>query len=651
MESETESSSLAVSLTSQDIEGVSSSDESHRDEGSSSSVSKDNRDKVVSVLSRLKAPRASDLARKRKVAVNPPKGKRGCRGATAAEPKNITALQRVKEFLDQPLCVLNRKLFCNACRQEMSLKMSSMRNHIRSTKHEESCRRLKSKEAREKSIADALAVHNEESHLKGETLPPNQQVYRVRVLTCFLRAGVPLRKYEHFRELLEENALRLTDRRHMTDLIPFVLSEEQQRIMQEISSKCVSAIFDGTSRLGEALAIVLRFISDDWTIEQRLVRVQLLAKSLSGEELAREIISIFSTSYSIECNRLLACIRDGAATNGVAVRTLHILYPNLFDVKCFSHTLDRVGEHFKIPVLNEFITTWISMFSHSPKARLCWRELTGCAMKSYSATRWWSKWEVMQQVMIQFGDVELFLTRYCDVAPTTNVKLQGFFQDQLKKVHLHLELASIIDWGENFVKATYILEGDGPLCLKCYEMIDMIHAAIASAHCPNVEAVAKKLTIETRLRESQMLQYAIQPGLNYFKSQMEGPLKDTLSAARLFSPQKAHTMQPRATDLDSLHSFPFFSDDHIERMKDELHVYLYKCADTDDAFCPLEWWRRNGEEIPNWSVAAHNVLLVQPSSAAAERAFSLLKASFHEQQDNSLQDYIESSLMLQFNSH
>ena len=185
----------------------------------------------------------------------------------------------------------------------------------------------------------------------------------------------------------------------------------------------------------------------------------------------------------------------------------------------------------------------------------------------------------------------------------------------------------------------------------------MIYAAIASAHCSNVEAVAKKLTLETRLRESQMLQYAqnaIQPGLDYFKSQMEGPLKDTLSAfkaARLFSPQKAHTMQPRATDLDSLHSFPFFSADHIKALKDELPVYLSKCADTADTFCPLEWWRRNGEDIPHWSAAARTVLLVQPSSAAAERAFSLLKASFHEQQDNSLQDYIESSLMLQFNSH
>ena len=76
---------------------------------------------------------------------------------------------------------------------------------------------------------------------------------------------------------------------------------------------------------------------------------------------------------------------DGASTNSVVVRTLAIVYPNMLDVNCFSHTLDRVGEHFDISVLNEFISLWISMFSHSPKARLCWRELTGCSMKSYSA--------------------------------------------------------------------------------------------------------------------------------------------------------------------------------------------------------------------------------------------------------------------------
>ena len=47
------------------------------------------------------------------------------------------------------------------------------------------------REARQTNIAEALKKHNDASHLKGETLPESQQVYRVKVATCFLRAGVP----------------------------------------------------------------------------------------------------------------------------------------------------------------------------------------------------------------------------------------------------------------------------------------------------------------------------------------------------------------------------------------------------------------------------------------------------------------------------
>ena len=39
----------------------------------------------------------------------------------------------------------------------------------------------------------------------------------------------------------------------------------------------------------------------------------------------------------------------------------------------------------------------------------------------------------------------------------------------------------------------------------------------------------------------------------------------------------------------------------------------------------------------------------QPSSSAAERVFSIINVSFHDQQDNALQDYIEASVMLQYN--
>ena len=52
----------------------------------------------------------------------------------------------------------------------------------------------------------------------------------------------------------------------------------------------------------------------------------------------------------------------------------------------------------------------------------------------------------------------------------------------------------------------------------------------------------------------------------------------------------------------------------------------------------------------HWSSAVRKILLVQPSSAAAERVFSILTTSFGHLQNQSLSDYIELSLMLQYNN-
>lgn len=209
-------------------------------------------------------------------------------------------------------------LFCSACREQLSLKRSIIKNHIQSSKHQKSKQRLESKEARERDIADSLRKYNETIHLRGETLPEDQQIYRVKVVTAFLKAGVALNKLDSFRDILEDNAFRLSDRRNMHDYIPFILKEEESRIRSEIQGQQLSVIFDGTSRLGEALAVILRFVAD-WSLQQRLVRVQMLSKSLTGEEIAKELISVLSVTYSIHSNNLLATMRDRASTNNVSV--------------------------------------------------------------------------------------------------------------------------------------------------------------------------------------------------------------------------------------------------------------------------------------------------------------------------------------------
>jgi len=63
----------------------------------------------------------------------------------------------------------------------------------------------------------------------------------------------------------------------------------------------------------------------------------------------------------------------------------------------------------------------------------------------------------------------------------------------------------------------------------------------------------------------------------------------------------------------------------------------------------MTFWKQYANNVPKWKETAAKVLLLQPSSAAAEHVFSLLKNSFGDQQLHSLEDYIEASLIIQYN--
>ena len=289
-------------------------------------------------------------------------------------------------------------------------------------------------------------------------------------------------------------------------------------------------IFDGTTRLGEALAVVVRFVSDDWELEQRLLRIQLLSKSLTGEEIASELIKILSVNYSIGPAHLIAAMRDRASVNNVAMRTLKIVYPSIVDIGCFSHTIDLVGKHFKVPHAYEFLTSWMALFSHSYKAKIAWGEQTGKAMPSYSATRWWSKWEILDQLLVSFGDIKLFLDNNPDLGPASRDKLLEFFTNTQKNIYLKLELAAIVDWGRPFVTATYNLEGDGPLVFTCYETVQTIVSAIQVANTPNVDAIIRAISSIPRQQMVKYVKNCVQPGLDYFDKQLNTSLKVSLSA-------------------------------------------------------------------------------------------------------------------------
>ena len=130
---------------------------SHPENSSTESNNSPATNHVVSLLDRLKAPKPFDLARKRKVASNPPpKGKKRCRRRGMNNPKSVTPSQRVKENPKECLTVSNKQLFCKACWEELSLISCVVHNHVKSAKHQAGKKRLAAKEVNDTDIAEAL---------------------------------------------------------------------------------------------------------------------------------------------------------------------------------------------------------------------------------------------------------------------------------------------------------------------------------------------------------------------------------------------------------------------------------------------------------------------------------------------------------------
>ena len=125
-----------------------------------------------SLLSLLKCPPPSHLARKRKTVTNPPVGvKRSREGTSTQILKSIGPSDCVRQYPNERLTVSAGCLFCNACREELSLKKSVVDHHVKSSIHNDHKKKLDMKTKQERDIAQCLEVYSKEVHPQGESLP------------------------------------------------------------------------------------------------------------------------------------------------------------------------------------------------------------------------------------------------------------------------------------------------------------------------------------------------------------------------------------------------------------------------------------------------------------------------------------------------
>ena len=177
---------------------------------------------------------------------------------------------------------------------------------------------------------------------KGSTLPEDARLYRYELVEALLKAGIPLLKADSLRPFLEKYGHRLTSRNHLSESIPmgihFHESSEGDRLCEIrnlAANSAFSVIFDGSTRLGEALAIIICFIDRDWNMQQRLLKLEILAKSMDAEELAQRLIHCLAVEYRMQPNHPLAAMRDGASVNEAGLLQVMFFFPSILNFICF----------------------------------------------------------------------------------------------------------------------------------------------------------------------------------------------------------------------------------------------------------------------------------------------------------------------------
>ena len=156
-----------------------------------------------------------------------------CKRQGNSDTLKVPLHKRVRRFPDENFIVREGKLFCNACRQILSMKKSVLKIHVSSKKHRDGTQKLKRSKLREQTIVEAFK-REESSKSKDSTLPVEEYAYRLEVVTEFLKAGIPVAKTDVLRCLLEKNRYRLTGSSNLGQYVSMALKQEIEQIKQEL---------------------------------------------------------------------------------------------------------------------------------------------------------------------------------------------------------------------------------------------------------------------------------------------------------------------------------------------------------------------------------------------------------------------------------
>ena len=192
-----------------------------------------------------------------------------------------------------------------------------------------------------------------------------------------------------------------------------------------------------------------------------------------------------------------------------------------------------------------------------------------------------------------------------DLPSATSTKLLQVLDDPAKTRKLKIEIPTTVDAMEPFVQATYKLEGDGPLVLR-------LTSSSVYFLPPCLPSITQMLLLWQRLKQMEMLH----------KSNSSLTIQRHVYSLYTIILLKFNNDIEPVLEAFKAAAFPFLSSQEtIDGLKMEILMYMAASEDVSTEIDLIAWWKRHAIELPKWANVFKKVLLVQPSSVAAERGF------------------------------
>lgn len=192
----------------------------------------------------------------------------------------------------------------------------------------------------------------------GVNLLPKVKAFRLRVLMTALDHGRPLAVLDEFKDLLVGDGSNgtLTNSSHMAHLLPLVDTYLDNEF-KSFKFYTIGGIFDGASDDGERVVLLVRGtpVGESMRIIQRLAALVHMDKAYNAATL-NEIISTGLVKNGVTAAILKFLVHDDVSVNKRSASDLKAaLYTQNFDISCYSHVFQRVGENTEALLVSYYL--------------------------------------------------------------------------------------------------------------------------------------------------------------------------------------------------------------------------------------------------------------------------------------------------------